>query len=688
MILVDSGTRDDRSFDGLIVLASQLAEAGYQVGIDQAILPEKLSTNQRYQVARLLVDPADHEISGILIAVTDGICSETLSTLRAYRVRPQLIVAAVGRFDAAQDRIDCQLKLSYAIGRIPTIIDLADFGGKTLDPASVLPLATGIPSVFRASDSMHDLCVVLPPDWSPDAAMLGALGTLRQSGRVRLRIMASGTFRDAVEASGHSGLPMTDYDEFLPGVLSRQTDLAVFFGDRPPIERMMLLARDMVRQGRIVIDSTTDAILARSAAPVLRGPVDLGMLYDYLRDVVWPNRDAILRKVATSAWKDGWTIERLAAAAGLAAPSVGITAKQATRPKTLFLPTNGVGLGHARRCLLIADAMTDQRDIVFAAYPSCLPMIADRSYPALPLVQRSGLHVEPYANDIVNYLRLKDNLRNGDTLVFDGGYVFNSVHRTIVENELSAVWIRRGLWQPAHVTPAALRRESTFARIIVPDEAFDELNHDYTFGPNVHHVGPIVAEPSGKPADRLALRARLMETLGSNAGNLVVTMLGSGTVTERDAQTRYICHELERRGDCLNLVVIWPGSETQASLFHWKNTRVIQTRDALAFCQIADLVISATGYNSFHECLYSGIPTIFMPQVAPTADDQLQRARAASDRGLAETVLSSELMRLGREIRLFLDEGKAGDIREALAAHQFPLRGTAAAAVLIDGVGK
>ena len=74
--------------------------------------------------------------------------------------------------------------------------------------------------------------------------------------------------------------------------------------------------------------------------------------------------------------------------------------------------------------------------------------ITTAGYPCQPLVQRSPDHPEPYANDIVNYLRLSRRLEPGDRLVFDGGFVFDSVYRTIMENDISAVWLRRGLWQP------------------------------------------------------------------------------------------------------------------------------------------------------------------------------------------------------------------------------------------------
>ena len=108
-------------------------------------------------------------------------------------------------------------------------------------------------------------------------------------------------------------------------------------------------------------------------------------------------------------------------------------------------------------------------------------------------------------------------------------------------------------------------------------------------------------------------------------------------------------------------------------------------RPTLALCQAADLVISAAGYNSFHEILYHGIPAIFVPQMAAYMDDQERRAKSASDRGLSATVLASEMLLLEREVKAFLDGGKAAEIRQNLSNTTLPEPGNAAAAALIEG---
>jgi len=365
---------------------------------------------------------------------------------------------------------------------------------------------------------------------------------------------------------------------------------------------------------------------------------------------------------------------------------MGLEAPETTRParagRILFLPTNGSGLGHARRSTLIAREMQPgAHETVFAAFPSCMPMIRAAGHDCLPLVSKSRVHGADHANDLVNYMRLRRALKEGDRLVFDGGYVFDSIHRTILEKRLEATWIRRGLWQAGQITPAALHREGTFAQVIVPEEAFSELNTDLSFGRHVRKVGPIVGERTGR--DAAATRSILRERLGREFGELVVTMLGGGVAADRTAQMQLLSALLERRKDCLHLILIWPGSTVPPALYGWKNTLVCQTRNAPDYAAAADLVVTAAGYNSFHEVLYHGLPAIFVPQMAGFMDDQDRRARAASDRGLAVTVAPEDLLLLEREATAFLDGGKGTELRGALAATNLPGPGNKAAAALL-----
>lgn len=315
-------------------------------------------------------------------------------------------------------------------------------------------------------------------------------------------------------------------------------------------------------------------------------------------------------------------------------------------------------------------------------------MLQSKGFDCLTLMQKSEAHSDPYANDLMNYVRLGRTVSKQDHLVFDGGYVFGGIYRTILENGMQATWIRRGLWQAGQIERTPMERERAFDQVIVPQEAFDELNTDYSFGAHIHKVGPIVGQSDMSKPARNKLRAKLRQHFDRDFKTLVVSMLGSGVATDRSTQLQTLAAQLGNRPDCLHLVVVWPNAAVTTNLFGWENTFVVRTHKAADLCQASDFVVSAAGYNSVNEALYNDVPAIFIPQMTGSTDNQALRAQAASDRGLAATVLSDQLLTLKRELDAFLDGGKGGEISAALGEAKLPETGNATAARLIEGLGQ
>lgn len=679
MILIEAGDAGQRGFEAKMLFAAQLAARGHEAVIDDRTLPPDLDRSSRYEAAPFLRGLTGERIDRLIIVGAEAIADAVLGRLRQSGLVPDAPVWLIGRFENRQALISAQSKVAYVIGREPQVIDLAVLQPGDLPGANGPVAAVGRPQDDDGTGGPECLVVFLGAETLEDPAVEPALMAMEHLRDLRLVVAVPGRARDSLKALRFGSLRVVGLSDLTPAAFARMAKFAVVCGAEPPGPRIAAMAADVLVSGGMVIDCTKDAALAGSSAPVLRGPLHLAALANYVRNTVVPNRAEILRQIADSPWTEARRVEVLERLMGLEAPE---TARPARAKRILFLPTNGSGLGHARRSTLIAREMQPGAyETVFAAFPSCVPMIRAAGHDFLPLVSKSGVHAADHANDLVNYMRLRRTLREGDRLVFDGGYVFDSIHRTILEKRLEATWVRRGLWQAGQITPAALHREGAFAQVIVPEEAFAELNTDLSFGRHVHKVGPIVGDPPGR--DPATTRATLRERLPREFDELVVTMLGGGVAADRTAQMQLLSALFERRKGCLHLILIWPGSTVPPALYGWKNTVVCQTRNADGFAAAADLVVSAAGYNSFHEVLYHGLPAIFVPQMAGFMDDQDRRARAASDRGLAVTVAAEELLLLEREATAFLDGGKGADLRRALAAADLPRRGNRAAADLI-----
>lgn len=688
MIAIDCAERTEASLDARILLAEQIAAAGHRAVIDETTVAQPIDLLKAYQLAPFVTEIVGEDLSRLIILASEAVKSPTLKTLRSYRLSAEIDVIVLGRFGSRQAEIDARLSVAYALGREPTLVNLNDWQKRPLDALGILPVAGRGYGSARPSDATR-LTLLLSPEALEPPAALHSIAALSYRNRTKLLVVARKDQKERLLGTRFGSVLVLELDECTPATLASMSDVVAVQSIGAWGDRARALCLEMMESARPVIDCTLRGELVATGAPALRGPVEIENLGAYMDGKVLPYFSEISKRIGSSQWLRSFTWEKLAERLQLPATARPIVPEDGnTAPRTVFLPTNGNGLGHARRCLLVAAGLTAPEAVEFAAYPSCVEMIEREGYACLPLVQRSGLHREPNAHDILNHLRLRRLLAPSDKLVFDGGEIPRSVFSAIVEKGLSAVWIRRGLWQANQVTEKALEREPVFGRVIVPQEAFEELNDPYSHGTQVFRVDPIV-QISPMPASGLAsLRDTLGEKFVHPFKELVVTMLGGHSVNiSRSAQAQTACGLLERRPDCLHLVVVWPGARVHPGLYGWRNTRIVETLNTLELCRAADLVISAAGYNSFHECLYHSIPTIFVPQTAPFMDDQERRSRAASDRGLAETVLATELLRLEREIRTFLDGGKGAELRGKLAAVSLPECGNMEAARLVEGLG-
>ncbi len=681
MIVVEAGRNDERGFDAKLIFAAQLSDRGHAVVIDEETIPEKFERSQKYEAAPYLARLEGLDIEAILVIGAEDIADETLGRLWRLAADGGVKIVAIGRFANHQAMIAARSRLAYAVGREPEMVDLTDLYGPDIPVQAVSPLAAPGLREDTGQRMPPELYVFLSPDLLEEPQTLPLLAALDHAPGFHLSVVTPAAGKERIRKSRYTGLNVYSYSELAPSILARRADIAVFYGETAPGERMAAFAIELMASGRVVVDCTLAGAFKGAGAPVLRGPEELAALQNFLDVFVLVNREGIGREARTSPWIAARDIAHLERAIGLepAPPAV-----RETGARVLFVPTNGNGLGHAQRCTLIAAELGPEPAAEFAAFPSCVPLIKGRGFPCLPLVQKSPDHPEDYANDLVNYLRLRRILCESDHLVFDGGYVFDSIFRTIHETGCRATWIRRGLWRPGQVSSAQIERERAFHQVIVPGEAFEELNADYSRGPHVRSVGPVV-QPSPE-VDTPALRERIAHAAGVEFETLVVSMLGGGVAADRSAQLQRLSGLLARREDCLHLIVVWPNSTVAPGLLGWSNTRVVRTHNSLGLCMAADLVVSAVGYNSFHELLYSGVPTVFVPQVAPYMDDQERRARAASDRGLARTVLAHELIGLERAVTEMLG-GAAEEVRSRLGEVALPEPGNRAAADLIGMEG-
>lgn len=688
-VLVECAGDAGKSLDAKVLFARQLSARGHDVAIDSAAIPGQMTRHQKYEALPFLRDCSGLAFDRIVVLGAERVCGATQARLRRATLSAGGRTVALGRFAAAQDNVSACSKIAYATGTEPDLVDIDELLPRPMVEGRTVPgLVPENPDTHVARINERHLCF-LDPEMIEDDGIVRSLLAVAKGAARPFAIVTSGKAKERLKASRHSMLEAYSYAEVTPEALARSCAVASFFGRGVPGDRIAVFVAHLLARGGLVLDGTHSGNIVAAGAPVVRCPTDPATLLPYLREAIDGRSDAIAEEVRSSGWLRDNAVSRLERAMGMEIPrrTVRPAAQTAVPPRALFVPTNGVGLGHAQRCALVAAELPDPATAHFAAFPSCVPMLRGRGFEAAPLVQKSDAHEDSFANDLVNYRRLERMTRPGDMLVFDGVYVFDSILRAAFEHGLRSVWIRRGLWQPGQSNETALERSKVFSRIIVPTEAFPELNDPTGGSDQVREVGPIVQRVEMDPEERTRLRAALVGRLRPGATRLVVTMLGGGVAADRSAQLQAICQALEGRDDVLNLLVVWPHARISPSLHGWRNSIPVRTRHALHFCNASDFVISAVGYNSFHELLYNRIPSILVPQMAPYMDDQERRARAAADRGCGALARAQDLWTLLQHLRAFLDEGEAERIASGLAELSLPETGQRRAAEIIHATG-
>lgn len=688
MIYVEWLTATHAATEAAYAFAKSLNMIGVSARIASSSVPADVPFRLKYELALLMSQPQMEPLDRMFIMTGDKPDDARLMGLHRSGPAKEGPHVVSGQFLTRQAEITARSRIGYILGSEPEVFRLPATGSELL--ASHYGPVFGVEHPHSLSTDGPLKVLLIGPDLSSSGGASG-LRALCSSRKLKVTLLTDSKSKAALRSAGLP-MPVYHYSEAPLADFAARHDVAVFCQAVPQMYSVRMMLADLVVSGCGLLDASPGFANRRLEPAFVPAPSDPVSLAHFIAHEILPDAGdmAQLSKGSMLAARSRETVAKLRTA--LLAPEA--TAKKTTyQPKSgstaqrkeqiVFLPTNGVGLGHAQRCSIIASEFS-QTPVkpVFAAFPSCMRLIKTYGFDVMPLVQKSTMHFDGLANDVINYRRLHRLLSDAEVFIFDGGYVFDSCFRTLLERRVPSIWIRRGLWQDGQDNSVALDREKIFDRVIVPQEAFAELNIDYSIGKNTVNVGPIVQQPLLTALDRNTLRAELADHFAIPFRQLVVTMLGGGVAADRSSQTIAAAASLARRRDVLHLVVVWPTANIDPALFGWPNTRIVRTHHASVLATVADLYISAVGYNSFHEAMYNQIPTIFIPQMAAYMDDQRARAAAAVERGLAHLVEPHQLMLLDRTVTRML-EGENEEMRMRLAAAELPTPGMATAAATI-----
>ncbi|MBV0890907.1 hypothetical protein KTN05_03475 [Paracoccus sp. Z118] len=358
---------------------------------------------------------------------------------------------------------------------------------------------------------------------------------------------------------------------------------------------------------------------------------------------------------------------------------------RAARPlpplRSVMVTSNGVGLGHLTRLMALARNLPAGSETAFFTLSRGYRLAVEAGHLTqyVPFHASTGADIGAWNRALTEELGDFLDLVGPDLVVFDGNLPYDGLVSALDQRRgLPRAWVRRAMWGVE--LPAVRQRAPLFDLVIEPGELahrIDRVGREVRAGAVT--VAPIVATPP----DRRMTRDEARAALGlQDASTAVGLMLGSAGNFDITGIRRAILDHLLRLPD-VELVEI-TATDSPAPP---EGPRRLTLYPAARYSAAFDLMVTAAGYNSFHEAMLHRVPTIFVPNEAPEMDLQIQRARFARSTGCGELLRASDAILAPRVIDRMLDPAT----REAMRGRMARLEmgdGAAEAARLLGYLGR
>lgn len=338
------------------------------------------------------------------------------------------------------------------------------------------------------------------------------------------------------------------------------------------------------------------------------------------------------------------------------------------RPRTvLFFTSNGVGLGHVTRALAIAKRCGEGIEPVFVTLSQAAGLIEEAGFTTeyLPFHAYLGADVNRWNRHLATELREMVRFYDPCVILFDGNTPYAGLLEAIqAASRAWSVWVRRGFWRSGSGA-TALEREAAFDAVIEPEDLAEILDHGPTTQQRgrTRRVAPIRLLDSRDLLPRLEAR----RALGlPETGICVLLQLGSGNNFDFGTVQERAIARLSQVEDLSLALLESPISlelETAPA-----GVRVLRLFPASAYLHAFEFVISAVGYNSYHELLLSGTPALFVPNEHPMMDDQRARAEHAERMGWSLALRTGDIYRLNAKLAQLLDADERAGMRRRMAS--------------------
>ncbi|WP_222183053.1 glycosyltransferase [Geminicoccus harenae] len=351
--------------------------------------------------------------------------------------------------------------------------------------------------------------------------------------------------------------------------------------------------------------------------------------------------------------------------------------------RVLMLSPNGIGMGHLTRLLAVARRLPPAIEPVFLTMSQAVGVVGQYGFHGeyLPYHSYYGGDADYWNRGLLARLQAMIGFYDPRVLLFDGNMPYaalTELRRHCPERRF--VWLRRGLWRP-DAGKAAIERAVSFDLVIEPGEFATEADRGLTRtrGGQVVRVPPVTLLDDDEILDRAEARAELGIAPDALA---VLVLLGSQNNFDYRRVRQTLAASLGEQAGVVLVEAEWLISENQPTE-RLPGASTLSGFPMARLFRAFDLAVSAAGYNSFHELISIGIPTIFVPNENPSMDEQEARAAWAERAGLGVAVRVHQQDRLRWALHALQAPEVAARMRERVR-HLPPTDGGAAIARLVE----
>ncbi|WP_417514352.1 glycosyltransferase [Minwuia sp.] len=335
-----------------------------------------------------------------------------------------------------------------------------------------------------------------------------------------------------------------------------------------------------------------------------------------------------------------------------------------------FVCINGTGMGHATRILAIARRLPeDVTPIIVSNSPAldAFELLPRAVVEHVPGIDHLDMSRRAWTNQLRREFEALLSLYRSDVVVQDGTAIFPWVSESVTRStrRRRLVWIRRPMWRQVRNLHRNLQDQALCDLVLEPGELAAALDQGVTTRANelapppmqFVKTAPIRLLDQSELLDRGAARALLNLRDGEKAA---LVQLGAGRIERNWDAAGAAINALRQRGDTRIFLARWKIAGEQPAF--GADVTVLDTYPLARLFQAFDLIVSAAGYNSFHEIMASDRPAIFIPNQMEV-DDQSLRASFAAQSGHAEVVES----RPAQDLPARVERGIARAMRKAPA---------------------